>query len=99
MIPVARQVWLHSATSSPAALARRLSMRGRWSVLALLVLTTAVAAFRATAAPVALTVPLLVLVVTASVLESGMFDTTPAFVLFFTLALVAHRVPEGRETP
>ena len=61
-------------------------------------LTTAVAAFRATAAPVALTVPLLVLVVTASVLESGMFDTTPAFVLFFTLALVTHRVPEGRAT-
>lgn len=68
------------------------------TVLALLVLTTAVAAFRATAAPVALTVPLLVLVVTASVLESGMFDTTPAFVLFFTIALVTHRVPEGRET-
>ena len=68
-------------------------------LLVLLVLSSVVAAFRATAAPVALTVSLLAMVTTASVLESGMFDTTPAFVLFFTLALVTHRVPAQERTP
>lgn len=35
---------------------------------------------------------LLILVIMVSVLESGMFDTTPAFIVFFTMSLLAHQV-------
>ena len=68
-------------------------------LLVLLMLSSVVAAFRATTAPVSLTVSLLAMVTVASMLESGLFDTTPAFILFFTLTLVAHRVPEEARTP
>lgn len=61
-------------------------------LLVLLVLSTLRAAFRRTA-PISLTLALLALVMTVSVLESGTFDTTPAFITFFTLALIVHRVP------
>lgn len=63
------------------------------AVLVLLVLSTLRAAFRRTTAPVSLSLALFSLVMTVSVLESGTFDTTPAFILFFTLALLVHRVP------
>jgi hypothetical protein len=32
------------------------------------------------------------LVVIVSVLESGMFDTSPAFIIFFAMSIISHRV-------
>ena len=69
------------------------------ALLVLLMLSSVVAAFRATTAPVSMTASLLAMVTVASILESGLFDTTPAFILFLTLTLVAHRVPEEARTP
>jgi hypothetical protein len=40
---------------------------------------------------------LLTMMTLTSVLESGLFDTTPAFILFFVIVLITHRVPEDQE--
>ncbi|GAA5109371.1 hypothetical protein GCM10023339_09360 [Alloalcanivorax gelatiniphagus] len=69
------------------------------ALLLLLLLSTLAAAFRRSAPGGALTVALIVMVTTVSVLESGMFDTTPAFILFFTLALLVHRLPHPMARP
>lgn len=61
-------------------------------VLLLFVLATLVRAFRLPRPERLLVGGLGLLVTLASVLESGLFDTAPAFIVFFTVALLAHRV-------
>ncbi|WP_107771165.1 hypothetical protein [Nocardioides sediminis] len=61
-------------------------------LLVLLVLSTAIAALRMPPPYAAVTVALVAMLSVVSILESGMFDTTPAFILFFMLVLVTHRV-------
>ena len=62
------------------------------AVLVLFVLSTVARAFRLPARERALVVPLSSLVAVVSVLESGMFDTAPAFIIFFTMTMFAHRI-------
>ena len=64
------------------------------ALLLVLLLATFVNALRTTTGAVALYVALLAMMTVSSTLESGLFDTTPAFILFFTLALLVHRLPE-----
>ena len=61
------------------------------SFLVLIVLSTAIAAFRLQPPVRSLSVALVTMVTVVSVLESGMFDTTPAFILLFVLVLFTHR--------
>lgn len=67
------------------------------ALLVLLVLAAFVRAFRTTPAAVPLIVSLFAMVIVASTMESGLFDTTPAFILFFTLTLLAYRVPHDAD--
>jgi hypothetical protein len=62
------------------------------ALLALLVLATAIAALRMPAPYAAVSVALVAMLSVVSILESGMFDTTPAFILFFMLVLITHQV-------
>jgi hypothetical protein len=64
------------------------------ALLLVLLLVTFVNALRTTTGAVALYVALLGMMAVSSTLESGLFDTTPAFILFFTLTLLVHRLPE-----
>ena len=66
------------------------------ALLVLIVLSTTVAALRLGQPHRALVVALVAMVAVVSVLESGMFDTTPAFILFLVLVLFTHRVRPGR---
>jgi hypothetical protein len=61
-------------------------------LLVLLVASTAIAALRMPAPYAAVTFALVAMLSVVSILESGMFDTTPAFILFFLLVLATHRV-------
>jgi hypothetical protein len=63
------------------------------TVLVLFVLATFWTALRVTRRLRPVVIALLVMVTTVSLLESGLFDTTPSFTVFFTLAVFAHRVP------
>lgn len=64
------------------------------TLLVLLVLVTWWRAARLPAPYRSLAVGVLGLVTIASVLESGMFDTKPAFIVFFCTALLVHRTEE-----
>lgn len=71
-------------------------------VLLLFVLATVLRAFRLPGPERLLVAAPALLVSIVSVLESGMFDTAPAFIVFFTMSMLAHRVvdrPEPSETP
>jgi hypothetical protein len=61
-------------------------------ILLLFVLATLVRAFRLPRPERLLIGGLALLVTLVGVLESGMFDTAPAFIVFFTMAMLAHRV-------
>ncbi|MPV36581.1 hypothetical protein [Georgenia subflava] len=61
-------------------------------ILLLFVLATLLRAFRLPLPERLLIGALALLVTLVSVLESGLFDTAPAFIIFFTTALLAHRV-------
>ena len=61
-------------------------------VLLLFVLSTLFHALRLPQPERPLIVALALLVTLVGVLESGMFDTAPAFIVFFTMAMLAHRV-------
>jgi hypothetical protein len=52
------------------------------------------AAFRVRPPYMSAILALITMVTLASVLESGLFDTTPAFILFWVIVLITHRVPE-----
>jgi len=69
------------------------------TVLVLFVLATFWCALRVARRLRPVVVALLVMVTTVSLLESGMFDTTPSFTLFFTLAVFVHRVPSTGGQP
>jgi len=61
------------------------------ALLLVLVGATLVAAARVPAPYASVVLALVVLVTVVSVLESGLFDTTPAFILFFSLVVLTHR--------
>ena len=65
------------------------------AVLVLFVLVTLVQALKLPAAQRSLVFCLAAIVTAVGVLESGMFDTTPAFIVFFTASVMAHRVTTG----
>jgi hypothetical protein len=62
--------------------------------LLLILGSTTLAAVRLRPPYASLVLALITMVTLASILESGLFDTTPAFILFFVIVLVTHRVPE-----
>jgi hypothetical protein len=64
------------------------------AILLLFVLTTLVRAIRLPAPERPLVLALALLVTLVGVLESGMFDTAPAFIVFFTMTMLAHRIVE-----
>jgi len=61
-------------------------------VLLLFVLSTLLHALRLPQPERPLIVALTLLITLVGILESGMFDTAPAFIVFFTMAMLAHRV-------
>jgi hypothetical protein len=69
------------------------------TIIALFVLAVAGKAAKAPAPMRSLAVGMLVFTVVTSFLESGMFDTKVAFLLFFTTAMILHRTPRAAETP
>jgi hypothetical protein len=69
------------------------------ALLVLFVLATLWNAMRVTRRLRPVVVALLVMVTTVSLLESGLFDTTPSFTVFFTLAVFVHRVPAPGGAP
>jgi hypothetical protein len=68
-------------------------------VLVLFVLATLVQALRMAPPQRSLVFPLVAIVTVVGVLESGMFDTTPAFIVFFTMSVLAHRVTRNASAP
>ncbi|GAA1426503.1 hypothetical protein GCM10009616_01230 [Microlunatus lacustris] len=62
------------------------------AILLLFVISTIARAFRLPAGQRALVAATALLIVTVGVLESGMFDTAPAFIVFFTMTMFAHRI-------
>jgi hypothetical protein len=62
--------------------------------LVLIVGSTAIAAFRMPRPYTAVAVALVAMLTLSSVLESGLFDTTPAFIMFLLLVLLTHQVPD-----
>lgn len=62
------------------------------ALLLLFVLATLVRAARLPAPERPLVLALALLVTLVGVLESGMFDTAPAFIVFFTMSMLAHRI-------
>jgi len=68
-------------------------------MFALFVLETLVQALRLAAPQRSLVFPLVAIVAAVGVLESGLFDTTPAFILFFTMSVLAHRVRTTASAP
>lgn len=65
------------------------------TILLLFVLATLVRAFRLPRPERLLVGGLALLVTLVGVLESGMFDTAPTFIVFFTMAMFAYRVRDG----
>ena len=65
--------------------------------LLFILVSTVWAAFRLRPPHMSVILALLTMVTLASILESGLFDTTPAFILFFVIVLITHRVPEDQE--
>jgi hypothetical protein len=65
------------------------------TILLFFVLATLLRAFRLPHPERLLIGGLALQVTVLGVLESGMFDTAPAFIIFFTMALFAHRVADG----
>lgn len=63
-------------------------------VLLLFVVSTLLRAFRLPGPERLLIAALALLVTLQGVLESGLFDTAPAFIVFFTAAMFAHRVED-----
>jgi hypothetical protein len=63
--------------------------------LVLIVGSTAIAAFRMPRPYTAVAVALVAMLTVSSVLESGLFDTTPAFIMFFLLVLITHQVGDS----
>ncbi|GAA1627038.1 hypothetical protein GCM10009790_07100 [Georgenia ruanii] len=61
-------------------------------ILLLFVLATLVRALRLPRPQRSLVGGLALLVTLVGVLESGMFDTAPAFIVFFTMSMLAHRI-------
>lgn len=68
------------------------------SFLVLILVSTTLAAARLGAPYGSVVLALIAMVTLASILESGLFDTTPAFILFFVIVLLTHRVTEDHET-
>jgi hypothetical protein len=62
------------------------------SVLLILVFGSLIKAFQLPAPERSLILASAALVVIVSVLESGMFDTSPAFIIFFAMSIISHRV-------
>lgn len=71
------------------------------AVLLLFVLSTLLHAFRMPGPEWLLIAALAFLVTLQGILESGLFDTAPAFIVFFTATMIAHRVadPLTRDHP
>lgn len=63
-----------------------------FGLLGLFVLSSVIRAAQLPRPKRSLVLGLLILVTMVSVLESGMFDTTPAFIVFFMMVLLAHQV-------
>jgi hypothetical protein len=61
-------------------------------LLLVLVVGSLIKAFQLPAPERSLILASLALVTVVSVLESGMFDTSPAFIIFFTMSVISHRV-------
>jgi hypothetical protein len=68
------------------------------AILALLALVTLAKAFATPQPQRGAVVALVVMVTMVSLLESGLFDTSSAFITFFLLSLYAHRVRGSRES-
>ncbi len=68
------------------------------AILLLFVLASIIRAFRLPAPQRSLVAALILLVSLVGVLESGLFDTAPAFIVFFTMAMFANRIVE-RDPP
>lgn len=66
--------------------------------LLFILVSTVWAAFRVRPPYLSVILALITMVTLASILESGLFDTTPAFILFFVIVLITHRVPEDQQT-
>jgi hypothetical protein len=61
-------------------------------LLLILVIGSLIKAFQLPAPERSLILATVALVTIVSVLESGMFDTSPAFIIFFTVSIISHRV-------
>jgi hypothetical protein len=61
-------------------------------LLLILVFGSLIKAFQLPAPERSLILASVGLVTMVSVLESGMFDTSPAFIIFFTMSIISHRV-------
>ncbi len=68
-------------------------------VLVVLVLGTLIRALALPRAERALVFPLTAMVTIVSVLESGLFDTAAPFIVFFTMSVLANRVPDRSLDP
>ena len=69
------------------------------SLLLFILVSTVLAAIRVRSPHKSVVLALIAMMVVTSIVESGLFDTTPTFILFFVIVLLTHRVPEHQETP